>query len=109
MKTQTAVEYLVSELPSIDWENSYWQVRLEKAKEMENQQQVYSAEEVLKILLNCPTNTEKETIEWFKQFSKENEQKKDYYAECNVCKAKILNQVGSTDCCGAIAYCDIQL
>jgi hypothetical protein len=36
--------------------------------EMEKQQQGYSEEEVLKLLLNCPTNTEKETIEWFEQF-----------------------------------------
>jgi len=34
------------------------------------QERSYSEEEVLKLLLNCPTNTEKETIEWFEQFKK---------------------------------------
>jgi hypothetical protein len=35
---QTAVEWLVNEIPSIDWENSYWRNRFEQAKEIEKQQ-----------------------------------------------------------------------
>jgi hypothetical protein len=35
---QTAVEWLVNEIPSIDWENSYWKSRFEQAKELEKQQ-----------------------------------------------------------------------
>ena len=35
------------------------------------QENSYSEEEVLELLLNCPTNTEKQTIEWFEQFKKE--------------------------------------
>ena len=34
----TAVEWLVNEIPNIDWENSYWKNRIEQAKEMEKQQ-----------------------------------------------------------------------
>lgn len=34
------------------------------------QERMYSEKEVLELLLNCPTNTEKETIEWFEQFKK---------------------------------------
>ena len=39
-----------------------WQQEQDKNK--------YSEEEVLKFLINCPTNTEKETIEWFEKFKK---------------------------------------
>lgn len=35
---KTAVEWLVKEIPSIDWENSYWKNRIEQAKELEKQQ-----------------------------------------------------------------------
>jgi hypothetical protein len=35
---QTAVEWLQNEIPSIDWENSYWKNRFQQAKEMEKQQ-----------------------------------------------------------------------
>jgi hypothetical protein len=35
---QSAVEWLVNEIPSIDWENSYWRNRFYQAKEMEKQQ-----------------------------------------------------------------------
>jgi hypothetical protein len=35
---KTAVEWLANEIPSIDWENSYWRDRFEQAKEMEKQQ-----------------------------------------------------------------------
>jgi hypothetical protein len=38
MEGKTAVEWLVSEIPSIDWENSYWRNRIEVAKDMEKQQ-----------------------------------------------------------------------
>jgi len=44
--------------------------RVAKSKALElakwQQERMYSEEDVLKLLLNCPTNTEKETIEWFK-------------------------------------------
>ncbi len=30
--------------------------------------------------------------------------KKDFYVECNVCKQRLKNWVGSTPCCGSIAY-----
>lgn len=29
---------------------------------------------------------------------------KDFYVECNVCKQVLRNHVGSTPCCGSIAY-----
>lgn len=35
---QTSVEWLVNEIPSIDWENSYWKNRIQQAKELEKQQ-----------------------------------------------------------------------
>jgi len=35
---QTAVEWLVNEMPVIDWADPYWKVKLDKAKEMEKQQ-----------------------------------------------------------------------
>ena len=38
MKKQTAVEWLVNEIPNIDCENSYWRNKIEQAKEMEKQQ-----------------------------------------------------------------------
>ena len=38
MKKQTAIEWLVNEIPNIDWENSYWRNKIKKAKEMEKQQ-----------------------------------------------------------------------
>lgn len=43
---------------------------MEPFLELEKQQQGYSNEEVLKFLINCHTNTEKETIEWFNKFKK---------------------------------------
>jgi hypothetical protein len=43
---QSAVEWLANEIPSIDWENSYWRDRFEEAKEMEEQQKGYCEEEV---------------------------------------------------------------
>jgi hypothetical protein len=35
---KTAVEWLVNEMPVIDWSDPYWKVKLDKAKEMEKQQ-----------------------------------------------------------------------
>ncbi len=35
---QTAVEFLVNEMPVIDWSDPYWKVKLDKAKEMEKEQ-----------------------------------------------------------------------
>jgi len=32
------------------------------------------------------------------------EQEKDFWVECNVCKTQYKNHVGSTACCGSIAY-----
>lgn len=32
------------------------------------------------------------------------EEQKDFYTECGVCKQHLLNHVGSTPCCGSIAY-----
>lgn len=29
---------------------------------------------------------------------------KDFWVQCNVCKTQIKNHVGSTPCCGSIAY-----
>ena len=34
----TAVEWLVNEMPVIDWSDPYWKIKLEKSKEMEKQQ-----------------------------------------------------------------------
>jgi hypothetical protein len=35
---QTAVEWLVNEIPVIDWTDPYWKVKFEQAKEMEKDQ-----------------------------------------------------------------------
>lgn len=35
---QTAVEWLIKEIPSVDWKNSYWENILEKAKAIEKNQ-----------------------------------------------------------------------
>jgi hypothetical protein len=76
----TAVEFLLKELANnfeeemqnIYSKNMHLVANIcEQAKEMEKEQQGYSKEEVLKLLLNCPTNTEKDTIEWFKKFKKQ--------------------------------------
>lgn len=40
MKKQTAVEWLVNEMPVIDWADPYWKVKLEQAKEMEKQKNI---------------------------------------------------------------------
>ena len=34
----TAVEWLINEMPVIDWQDPYWKIKLEKAKEMESEQ-----------------------------------------------------------------------
>jgi len=34
---QTAVEWLVNEMPVIDWQVPYWKIKLDKAKEMEKE------------------------------------------------------------------------
>lgn len=67
----TAVEWLVNEIPSIDWENSYWRNRFEQAKEMEKQQQGYS-EQDMKLAFETGKNfqliVENNFIEWIKKF-----------------------------------------
>jgi hypothetical protein len=35
---KTAVEWLINEMPVIDWQDPYWKIKLEKAKEMEYKQ-----------------------------------------------------------------------
>lgn len=35
---KTAIDWLVSELPTIDWDDPYYKAKLEEAKEMEKQQ-----------------------------------------------------------------------
>jgi hypothetical protein len=37
---QTAVEWLANEMPLIDWKVPYWKIKLEKAKEMEQEQMI---------------------------------------------------------------------
>jgi hypothetical protein len=37
---QTAVEWLVNEMPVIDWQDPYWKIKLEKAKAMEKEQKL---------------------------------------------------------------------
>ncbi len=32
------------------------------------------------------------------------EKEKEFWVECNVCKTQYKNHVGSTPCCGSIAY-----
>jgi hypothetical protein len=66
---QTVLEWFIQEFEKEPTKANLDRLN-EQAKEMEKQQQCYSEEEVLKILINCPTNTEKETIEWFEQFKK---------------------------------------
>lgn len=33
-----------------------------------------------------------------------NNEQKDFWVKCNVCKQHLLNWTGSTPCCGSIAY-----
>ena len=35
---QTAIDWLVNELPTVDWDDPYYKAKLEEAKEMEKQQ-----------------------------------------------------------------------
>jgi len=32
------------------------------------------------------------------------DKKEDFWVECNVCKTQLKNWVGSTPCCGSIAF-----
>jgi len=34
----TAVEWLINEMPVIDWQDPYWKIKFEQAKEMEKEQ-----------------------------------------------------------------------
>ncbi len=69
---QTAVEWLVNEIPNMDWANSYWSDRFEHAKELENKQQGYSEEEVLEIIRQYALEehliTSSKPDIWFEQF-----------------------------------------
>lgn len=58
--------WLIKNYPTIKRKTSFL-IHIDKQLELNKR---YSDVEVLNILLNCPTNTEKETIEWFKQFNK---------------------------------------
>ena len=66
---QTAVEWLIEQMKTKQFIYLDRTEILNQAKELEKQQS-YSEEEVYDLLLNCPTNTEKDTIEWFEQFKK---------------------------------------
>jgi hypothetical protein len=35
---QTAIDWLVNEIPAVDWDDPYYKAKLEEAKEMEKQQ-----------------------------------------------------------------------
>jgi hypothetical protein len=37
---QTAVEWLVNEMPVMDWQDPYWKIKLDKAKAMEQEQMI---------------------------------------------------------------------
>ena len=41
----TAVEWLVEEMPVIDWQDPYWKIKLEQAKKMEKEQKCRFANE----------------------------------------------------------------
>jgi hypothetical protein len=45
---QTAVDWLVNEMPVIDWQDPYWKIKLDKAKAMEKKQIVKFSKVVLK-------------------------------------------------------------
>jgi hypothetical protein len=45
--TQTAVDWLVNELPQVDWSDPYWKLKLEQAKAMEKQQMIDSTVQFL--------------------------------------------------------------
>ena len=38
MEKQTAVDWLINEMPVIDWTDPYWKIKLEQAKEMHKQE-----------------------------------------------------------------------
>jgi hypothetical protein len=40
MEQQTAVDWLVNELPQVDWSDPYYKLILEEAKEMEKKQKL---------------------------------------------------------------------
>ncbi len=50
--TQTAVDWLVNELPQIDWSDPYWKLILEETKIMEKEQilEAASNESIFKIV-----------------------------------------------------------
>jgi hypothetical protein len=70
---QTSVEWLIDEIPSIDWENSYWKSRLEQAKEFEKQMlfQCWKAsEQNMRSQFSSSAYKNVMFEEWFEQFKK---------------------------------------
>ena len=39
-----------------------------------------------------------------KNFNKAESSENDFWVECNVCKTQLKNWIGSTPCCGSIAF-----
>ena len=72
---QTAVEWLAENIDNLipyvnDESAKKFNELVEQAKEMEKQQQGYSEEEVIEILLNCRGENPRYIEEWFEQFKK---------------------------------------
>jgi hypothetical protein len=49
---QTAVEWLASELPTIDWTDPFYLAKLREAKEMEKKQEMEAVEIAIKYAIN---------------------------------------------------------
>ena len=69
---QTVLEWFIQEFEKEPTKANLDRLN-EQAKEMEKQQQCYSEEEVLELLLYCPSPylTDEEIKEWFEQNKKE--------------------------------------
>jgi hypothetical protein len=48
----TIQEWLINEIPVIDWTDPYWKIKLEQAKEMERQQRKDAIKNELKLIGN---------------------------------------------------------
>jgi hypothetical protein len=67
---ETAVEWLVETLEDNGINLDLASEIIKQAKEMEKQQQGYSKEEVIDILMSMPVDSHTNIIEWFEQFKK---------------------------------------
>jgi hypothetical protein len=68
-KQQTAVEWLINEMPVIDWADPYWKIKLEQAKEMDKEQMKKTASywQKMGILVATKIPNRKTFEQWFSE------------------------------------------